>query len=211
MHWIDPACLPETNGTVTQFLMNRHGDLDGFILDGQWQVHFPPHLSERIGTHVAPGAKVNVRGVKPRTADIVAAVSIEAENGETIVDEGPHGDHHEHEHEAPDIERHPAEVAGTVTLSLFGPKGELRGALLDDGISLRVAPHAAAELDAYLKPGAQVRAWGEMVETGWARTLDVNEIAYEEEVDPQAARGDNGEARDGDLDARLGAGIRTDG
>ena len=88
---------------------------------------------------------------------------------------------------------------------------ELRGALLDDGISLRVAPHAAAELDAYLKPGAQVRAWGEMVEKGWARTLDVNEIAYEEEVDPQAARGDNGEARDGDLDARLGAGIRTDG
>ena len=25
MHWIDPACLPETRGRVTQFLLNPHG------------------------------------------------------------------------------------------------------------------------------------------------------------------------------------------
>ncbi|HEY3539083.1 MAG TPA: hypothetical protein VGL01_16820 [Trinickia sp.] len=211
MHWIDPACLPETNGTVTQFLMNPHGELDGFILDGQWQVHFPPHLSERIGAHITLGENVSVRGVKPRTADIVAAVSIEAANGGLIVDEGPHGDHHKHEHEAPDVERHAAEVAGTIALSLFGPKGELRGALLSDGISLRVEPHAAVELDTYLTPGARVRAWGEMVETGLARTLDVSEIAYEDEGEPAGALTDNGEADDAALDAPADAGVRANG
>ena len=210
MHWIDPACLPETNGTVTQLLMNPHGELDGLILNGEWQVHFPPHLSERIGTEVAQGATVSVRGVKPRTADIVVAVSIQAENGEAIVDEGPRRAHHEHDNETLGVERHAAELAGTVTLSLFGPKGELRGALLDDGTSLRVAPHAAAELDAYLMPGARVRAWGEMVETGIARTLEVSEIAHEDEVDPHEARSDDGEAGDAHIDASAAAGVRAD-
>lgn len=210
MHWIDPACLPETNGKVTQFLMNPHGELDGFILDGEWQVHFPPHLSERIGTQVAQGTTVSVRGVKPRTANIVVAVSIEAENGEIIVDEGPHRDRHEHEDDAPGVEREAAERAGTVTLSLFGPKGELRGALLDDGTSLRVAPRSAAELDAYLTPGARVRAWGEMVETGMARTLEVSEIAHDDEIEPQGARDDGG-ARNAEIDAHARTGARADG
>jgi hypothetical protein len=34
-------------------------------------------------------------------------------------------------------------VQGKIVLPLFGPKGELRGALLDDGTSLRMPPHAA--------------------------------------------------------------------
>lgn len=34
MHWIDPACLSERRGRVSQFLLNPHGDIDGMILDG---------------------------------------------------------------------------------------------------------------------------------------------------------------------------------
>ena len=32
MHWIEPDCLPETQGTVEGFIMNRHGEIDGVLL-----------------------------------------------------------------------------------------------------------------------------------------------------------------------------------
>ena len=154
MHWIDPACLPETRGKLTQFLSNPHGELDGFILDHARRVHFPPHLAK----HMAIGDRVRIRGVKPRDADIVAAVTLTSARGKEIVDEGPQDGHHEHraEHDGRQMD-----VDGEVVLLLHGPKGELRGALLEDGTSLRMPPHAAAELAAYLTPGVYVQAWGE--------------------------------------------------
>ena len=32
MHWIDPNCLPETQGAVEGFITNRHGEIDGVLL-----------------------------------------------------------------------------------------------------------------------------------------------------------------------------------
>ncbi len=185
MHWIDPACLPETKGIVTQFLLNPHGELDGFLLDAKRQVHFPPHLGAAMAQRIAPRDTVSVRGVRPRTADIIAAVSIATGDGETVVDEGPHSD--AHAHERPEFETYATEVAGTVLLSLHGPKGELRGALLDDGTSLRMPSHAAEELQAYLAPGACVQAWGDMVENAFGRTLEVSEIAEQSDADADSA------------------------
>ena len=180
MHWIDPACLPETAGQVSQFLLNPHGELDGFILERSdrtpQQVHFPPHLSQRVARHVAIGDTVRVRGIKPRAADLVAAISLTTKDAVEIVDEGPQSHHDAHAH-APALETKPTDVQGEVVLQLFGPKGELRGALLDDGTALRMPPHAATELAAYLTPGAHVQAWGDGVESRFGRTVNVHEIA----------------------------------
>ncbi|WP_321894966.1 hypothetical protein [Paraburkholderia heleia] len=68
MHWIDPHGLPETRGTVTRFLLNPQGELDGFVLGLRHprQVHFPPHLSRQIArcvaSYLAPGAHVQAWG-----------------------------------------------------------------------------------------------------------------------------------------------------
>lgn len=174
MHWIDPTSVPETRGKVTRFLLNPHGELDGLVI-GSRQVHFPPHLSKQLARHVALGDVVRVRGVKPRDADMIAAVSLTTQGGVLILDEGPH--HNGEKHHKPHVERKPMDASGEVVLSLFGPKGELRGALLDDGTSLRMPPHAAAELSAYLTPGAYVHAWGHGVKNRHGRTIEVDEIA----------------------------------
>src|ERR1700740_2157794 len=76
MHWIDPDYLPEITGTVDQFLVNKHGEADGFLLTGGEQVHVPPHLSARLLRDVRPGSEVRVRGVRPRGVQMVAAVAI---------------------------------------------------------------------------------------------------------------------------------------
>lgn len=182
MYWIDPACLPETRGTVVLFLLNPHGDADGFILeqaDGtQQQVHFPPHLGQAVTRRVTAGDTVSVRGVKPRDAEMIAAVALTTKQGLEIVDEGPHHqeqnskDEHGRDHEGAQME-----VQGEVVMALHGPKGELRGALLEDGTSLRMPPHAAAELADYLTPGVHVQAWGHVIKNRWGCTVDVDEIA----------------------------------
>jgi hypothetical protein len=88
MHWIDPDYLPEVTGTVDQFLVNKHGEADGFLLTDGGEVHVPPHLSSRLLREVRPGGKVRVRGVRPRGVQMVAAVAIDTEKGR-ILDEGP--------------------------------------------------------------------------------------------------------------------------
>jgi hypothetical protein len=175
MHWIDPECLQETRGTVTQFLLNPHGELDGFILGNGRQVHFPPHMSRQVAKFIGIGDKVRVRGVKPRAADIVAAVQLTSGTGVKILDQGPH--HGSEKHEKPHVEKRPMEVAGQIRLSLYGPKGELRGALLTDGTSIRMPPHAAEELASYLESGAHIQVWGHGVKNRYGKTIEVSDIA----------------------------------
>ncbi len=86
MHWIDPASLPEASGTLTKFLYNVQGEVEGFLLDGQRQVHFPPHMTAELLKAVKVGEKVTVHGVKPRDVDLLVGVSVTAANGTLIVD-----------------------------------------------------------------------------------------------------------------------------
>ena len=65
MHWIDPDYLPEIAGTVDQFLVNKHGEADGFLLTDGGEVHVPPHLSSRLLRDLRPGGKVRVHGDSP--------------------------------------------------------------------------------------------------------------------------------------------------
>jgi hypothetical protein len=67
-------------------------------------------------------------------------------------------------------------VSGTVRLPLHGPKGELRGALLDDGTALRLGPKEAAAFAELLRPGAVLAASGDCVETAEGRCITVCEI-----------------------------------
>jgi hypothetical protein len=129
MHWIDPDCLPETQGAVEGFIMNRHGEIDGVLLAGTRQtpllVCTPPHMAAEMEAAVEIGETIRVRGVRPRRADIIAAVALTASNGETIIDNGP-GDEDENEarHRGGKPSRMDAE--GVVRLSLFGPRGAVR-------------------------------------------------------------------------------------
>ena len=88
MHWIDPDYLPEIAGTVDQFLVNKHCEVDGFLLTDGGEVHVPPHLSSRLLRDLRPGGQVRVRGIRPRGVAMVAAIAIDTARGR-ILDEGP--------------------------------------------------------------------------------------------------------------------------
>ncbi|MEI7297503.1 hypothetical protein WCQ02_35765 [Paraburkholderia tropica] len=175
MHSIDPVCLAEIRGRVARFLLNPDGEIDGFILVNRRarQVHVQPHLGRKLTRRVAVGDSVSVRGVKPRDVEVIDMVLITSKGGRQLVDDGPQWNSVRHQ----SVKRREGETSGEIALLLYGPKGELRGALLDNGVSLRMPHEVAENLGAYLEIGKWVQAWGHAVNSRFGQTLDVTEIA----------------------------------
>jgi hypothetical protein len=178
MHWIDPAHLPETKGTVDRFLINQHGDAHGLLLAGGKEVHFPPHMSKLVVAALKPGDHVKVRGVHLRGLDMVSAVSLQAGDATPIVDNGPPKEEGAHKGEKkPKPEPHkPVDVEGVVKHVLHGPKGEKRGALLEDGTIVRMPPHAAESLHDKLAAGHKLAARGGRLTNALGTVVDAHEV-----------------------------------
>lgn len=179
MHWMDPDYLPNSEGTVDRFLINPHGEIDGILLADGMEVHVPPHLGSEIRTALKPGVAITVYGVRPRDVEMIAAVAIEVGPGKRIVDNGPPKDKHaeqgKKEHDAK-AQHAPMEAEGLVRRSLHGPKGETRGALLEDGRIIRIPPHEAKECEPLLQPGARLAARGPGLSVDGATVIDAKEL-----------------------------------
>jgi hypothetical protein len=173
MHWIDPDYLPEIAGTVDQFLVNKHGEADGFLLTDGGEVHVPPHLSSRLLRDLRPGGKVSVRGVRPRGVAMVAAIAIDTARGR-ILDEGP--DVREDDDAFERATHGPMSVQGIVKQAIHGPKGEMRGAVLEDGRIIRLPPHEAKRFSDLLKKGARISVNGEGATTSFGTVIEAREI-----------------------------------
>jgi hypothetical protein len=173
MHWIDPDYLPEITGTVDQFLVNKHGEADGFLLTDGGEVHVPPHLSPRLLRDVLPGSEVKVRGVRPRGVEMVAAVAIETPKGR-ILDEGP--DVRKDDDAFERAKHGPMSAQGIVKQAIHGPKGETRGAVLEDGRIIRLPPHEVERFTELLKKGAKISVNGDGATTSFGTVVEAREI-----------------------------------
>ena len=178
MHWIDPQHLPATTGTLDRLPINPRGEIDGLVFVDGTEIHVPPHLSEQVRAALRPGLIVAVRGVRPRGVDMIAAVAIETPDGARMIDDGP--PHNEKDREAKrrdtSARRTPMEIAGVVRQALHGPKGEVRGALLEDGRIVRIPPPEAAEHAALLQAGSHLAVRGDGVQTDLATVVEAREI-----------------------------------
>ena len=179
MHWINPDCLPEIEGRFERFLLNPHGEADGMILAGGVEVHFPPHLAGALRAALEEDAAgpLRIRGVRPRRGDVFAAVAFETAKGARIIDNGPpKKDEREKGDKRGREKRAPMAIDGVVRRPLHGPKGEARGALLEDGRIVRFAPDEAPRLKALLTPGARLSARGEGLATALGTVVEAWEI-----------------------------------
>jgi hypothetical protein len=165
MHWI--------TGTVDQFLVNKHGEADGFLLTDGEEVPVPPHLSARLLRDVRPGSQVKVRGVRPRGVRMVAAVAIDTPKGR-ILDEGP--DAREDDDAFEKAKHGPMSAQGVVKRSIHGPKGETRGAVLEDGRIIRLPPHEAERFSRLLVKGCKISVSGEGATTSFGTVVEAREI-----------------------------------
>jgi hypothetical protein len=173
--------LPEIRGVLQRYTLTPRGDLDGFLLNDNTDVHVPPHLSAQLAAAVRPGDTVAVRGYRSSAVPlIVAAVVANAATGQRVVDQGP---------PAPGFGPSPplppgfampgapqTSVSGKVQASLYGPAGDLNGAALEDGTIVRMPPHIAYQSAALLTPGQTVTVQGWVLPTAYGRVIDAQTV-----------------------------------
>lgn len=145
----DASQLPAIQGKVAQYSLTPRGDVDGLILSDGTEVHFPPHLGTALVFAVKPGDAVTIHGLRARTVPMVQAMSVSNDaTGKTVTDNGPGG--------VPGpgggVEQE-LTAQGRIKAQLHGPKGDLNGALLEDGTIVRLPPLEAQRLAAELAPG----------------------------------------------------------
>jgi hypothetical protein len=151
---------PIATGLLRRFLVNPQGEVDGLMLVGGDIIKFPPHMSENLVAAVRPGDSISVRGFREPGGDIKAIVIVNEASRQQVIEQPP----------APGITRMPKhlrfgslarlQVTGAVERALRGRSGEVNGALLADGTTIRFPPPAAFDLAALLQPGQTLAAEG---------------------------------------------------
>jgi hypothetical protein len=164
--------LQQYKGTVARYTLTPRGDVDGLLLSDGTEVHFPPHMSAQLVYAVKPGDAVTVRGVKAYSMPLIDALAISNDaSGQIVVDRGP--------------DRGPRSMAwadqltsaqGRVQAVLHGKRGEVNGAILEDGTILRLPPPEAQRFATFLTPGQSINAQGNGLVTPLGRVIDVQTI-----------------------------------
>jgi hypothetical protein len=191
----DSTQLPETKGIVKQYTLTPRGDVDGLILSDGTEVTLPPHLTSQIVFAVRPGDAVTIRGLKARALPLIEAASVtNFATGASVVDNGPPT--------GPDRSASEQTISGKIAAQLHGKRGEVNGAVLDNGTVVRLPPPEAERMEAVIRPGQLVTVRGATLKTALGTVVDVTAIgASPDQLTELAARprppGPRGEPRSG--------------
>jgi hypothetical protein len=167
----DPDQLPAIQGKVAQYSLTPRGDVDGLILADGTEVHLPPHLGTQLVFAVRPGDTVTIRGLRARAIPLVQAMSISNDaTGNTVTDNGPN------DPGRPGGVEQTLTAQGHIKAQLHGPRGELNGALLEDGTIVRLPPPEAERLALELAPGAPLYVQGDGVAGPLGRVIEARSI-----------------------------------
>jgi len=165
----DPSQLPETRGTVKQYTLTPRGDVDGLILSDGTEVNLPPHLTAQVVFAIRPGDEVSIRGLRARAIPLIDASSVtNVANGKSVVDNGPP--------DGPGSRTADRTISGRIASLLHGKRGEVNGALLEDGTELRLPPPEADRLSDWLHPGQTISIRGDLLDTPLGKLVDVRAI-----------------------------------
>jgi hypothetical protein len=158
----DGSQLPETKGTVKQYTLTPRGDVDGLILIDGTEIALPPHLSAQIVYAVRPGDAISVRGLRARALPLVDAASVtNTATGATVVDNGPP--------DGPGRSGAETTLSGKVAAALHGKRGEVNGAVLENGTVLRMPPPEAEAHQSMLQAGQTIAVRGSSLVTPLGR------------------------------------------
>ena len=163
---------PVATGAVRRLLVNPQGEVDALLLADGTIVKFPPHMSQELVAAVRVGDAVSVRGFREPGGGVKAFVIVNQVTNQQVIEHPP----------APDIVRMPPhlrfatlarlQVTGTIEQVLRGKNGEVNGALLSDGATVRFPPHAAFDFATILQPGQSITAQGLGTENVYGKGIE---------------------------------------
>ena len=167
----DPSQPPAIQGKLAEYSLTPRGDVDGLILVDGTEVHLPPHLGTQLAYAVKQGDAVTIRGLRARAIPMVQAMSVRNDaTGSTVTDTSASGA------PGPRDAQQALSATGRIKAQLHGPRGDLNGALLEDGTIIRLPPPEAERLASTLTAGAPVTVQGNGFEGPLGRVIEARSI-----------------------------------
>ena len=159
-------------GTVSMYLLNPRGEVDGLLLADGTQVKFPLHMSADLTRTVRPGDRITAQGVREASPVFTAFTITNATNGQSVNEVRP-------TQPPPDlrgVNLTPMQAEGKIKALLHAPRGEIEGAVLDNGTIVRIAPHASEQFMSIFQTGAAISARGYGTQNEFGRCFQPTEI-----------------------------------
>lgn len=154
-------------GTVERLNTAPKGEIDGAILDDGTFLHWPPHLEDRFSAVVRKGDRVEASGRietgKRGETRFEVRTLTNLDSRATVENNEPRGKRKKDRRGPPPPPRRsgPSEtIRGTVERLNTAPKGEIDGAILDDGTFIHWPPHLEDRFAAVVERGDRIEAVG---------------------------------------------------
>ena len=168
------AQVTSIRGTVSQYLMNPDGLVDGLLLSDNTIVRFPPHMSQQLVRAVKPQDSVRVDGFLEFQGMIHATTITNANSQQSVVDTPPSP---QNPPPAPNpYARQPMSVSGIIKALTYAPRGEIDGAVLDNETIVHVPPPVGMQYASFFRVGAPLAASGYGTANAYGRSLEATAI-----------------------------------
>lgn len=166
------------SGTIAQYLMNHHGDIDGLLLEDGLQVHVPPHMAKELAATVKPHDAVTIQGYRSPDGPVIASpVITNTKTGRSLTEHEPGP------FDRPILPPHVKDMFlaekhthGIVQTLLYGPRGEINGVVLDNHAIVHIPPHATQQTASLLQPGHSIDAVGYGTENHYGLAIEATAV-----------------------------------
>jgi len=178
-------------GTVQQYLLTPHGEVDGVLLTDGTVARFPPHLGTALAGIAKPGDEVAVVGflgpTTPHGRAIKARTITNKKNGQSVVDHPPSTP------PLPPDKRgltSTLTVQGTVARLLVNDKGDVDGLILVGGEQVKFPPPNGPVVAKMLEEGKKtVEASGNGTTNTFGTVVDAMSLSMDGQAVPLSGPG----------------------
>jgi hypothetical protein len=156
-HRLEQGPFPtEVEGTVSQYLLNPRGEVDGLLLDDHTVIKFPPHLARELVQVIKPKERVHANGHLEAEKLLKGHVIANPITGRAIREIKPSPP----ERAVGLNALQPLSVAGAIRVVRRNPHGDIDGVVLEDGTLLHFPPHAGRQFAKLLREAQPLAAVG---------------------------------------------------
>jgi hypothetical protein len=161
-------------GTVSQYMMNPDGLVNGILLSDGTIVRFAPHMSQQLVQTVKPQDSVSVDGFIEYQGTIHATTITNPASQQSVVDTPPSA---QTPPPAPSQEvRQSMSATGTIKVLTHAARGEIDGAVLDNGTIVHFPPPVGTRYANLFQVGAPLAAVGNGTISTSGRSLEATSI-----------------------------------
>jgi hypothetical protein len=160
--------------TVSQYMLNPDGLVDGILLGDKTIVRFAPHMSQQVVQTVKPQDSVRVDGFIEYQGTIHATTITNPASQHSVADI-PSSPQHPPPGRGQEA-RQPMSETGTIAVLTHTARGEIDGAVLDNGTIVHFPPPVGTQYANLFQVGAPLAAVGYGTINTYGRSLEATSI-----------------------------------